>query len=205
MSATTDAGHAGMCRTGGLFNFVMFKQRGKLLVLPLLAVLFVTYRETESDLLTFGLGGVVFGIGLALRVWAQMHLRFRLRTSMNLTVTGPYAYIRNPVYVGNVFMACGLCVGAELLWMAPFVFVWCALFYTFVVRYEEASLTERYGEEYVAYVERVPRWFPKLGGAESRTGASALNLLRPSLQIECLTLLYWVPVVLKEVLPRWLA
>jgi len=205
MSATTEAGRGGMCRSAGLFNYVMFKQRGKLLVLPLLVVLFIRYGETESDLLVFGLGGAIFAIGLAVRVWAQMHLRFRLRTGMSLTLTGPYAHIRNPVYVGNVFMACGLCVGVELLWMAPLVLLWCAAFYTFVVRYEEASLIERYGPEYVAYLERVPRWFPKLGGSESRTGVSALNLLGPSLRIECLTLLYWIPVVLKEVLPRWWA
>ena len=193
-----------VCRAGGLFNYVMFKQRGKLLVLPLLAVLFVTYHETESRLLAFGLGGALFGVGLALRVWAQMHLHFRLRTSMRLTLTGPYAYIRNPVYVGNIFMACGLCVGGELLWMAPLGLLWCAVLYTFVVRYEEAFLVERYGKDYAAYLERVPRWFPKLGRAEPTGTGSALDLLGPSLRIECLTLLWWVPVVLKELLPHWI-
>ncbi len=202
MSAThAERGHR--CLSAGLLDFVMFKQRGKLLVLPLIAVLLVRYHETENDFVVFGLGSAIFAVGLVLRVWAQMHLHFRLRTAMQLTLTGPYAYIRNPVYVGNVFMACGLCVGSELLWCAPLVLLWCAVFYTYVVRYEEASLREKYGTEYVEYLERVPRWFPKLRRAEPIGEGSALAFLVPSLCIECLTLLYWVPVVLKEVLPRW--
>jgi len=204
MSATGPHDRGG-CRAAGLFDYVMFKQRGKLLVLPLIAVLFIRYRETENDLVVFGLGSAIFAVGLVLRVWAQMHLHFRLRTGMRLTLTGPYAHIRNPVYIGNVFMACGLCVGSELLWVAPLVLLWCALFYTFVVRYEEASLLERYGADYAEYRQRVPRWFPKLRRVQPTDRASALGFLAPSLCIECLTFLYWVPVVLKEVLPRWWA
>jgi len=204
MSSTTTESR-GWCRSGGLFNFIMFKQRGKLLVLPLLAAVFVRYHETESDALVFGLGGAIFAIGLLLRVWAQMHLHFRLRTAMQLTLTGPYAYIRNPVYAGNILMAGGLCVGSELIWMAPLVALWCILFYAFVVRYEEAFLLERYGAAYAAYLERVPRWLPRLRGSRQAEGGSALAFLYPSLRIECLTLFWWIPFVLKEVLPKWWA
>jgi protein-S-isoprenylcysteine O-methyltransferase Ste14 len=202
---TTRAGRGEIYRAAGLFDTVMFKQRGKLLVLPLIAVLFIRYGETENGPLVYGLGGAIFAVGLGLRVWSQMHLHFRLPTPMCLTLTGPYVYIRNPVYVGNVFMACGLCVGAELLWMAPIAMLWCALLYTFVVRYEEASLLERYGADYAEYLERVPRWFPKLRRSQPTVQGSALSFLAPSLRIECLTLLWWAPILLKELLPRWLA
>ena len=190
-----------MSQASDRFSYAMFRQRGKLLVPPLLLALLIRYHETESDWVVFGLGGAIFAVGLALRVWAQTHLHFRLRTGMSLTVTGPYSHVRNPVYIGNVFMASGVCVGCELLWMVPLVLLWLAALYTFVVRYEEAALRERYGEGYEAYRDRVPRWFPRLRRSDPAATLWASSFLGPSLRVECLTLLWWLPVVLKELWP----
>ncbi|MGQ9729746.1 MAG: methyltransferase family protein [Candidatus Zipacnadales bacterium] len=190
-----------MGQTTDRFSRLIWKLRGKLLVIPYLTALLVRKYEYENDLIVFGLGGFLFALGLALRVWAQMHLHFRLRMVIQLTMTGPYAYVRNPIYLANVLMACGLCIGCELLWMLPWVVVYCAVLYTIVVRYEETTLLEQYGEPYAAYLQRVPRWVPKLRWQAS--GGSMRRFLAPSLRIEALSLLYWLPVLLKELASDW--
>ena len=79
-----------------------------------------------------------------------------------LVVTGPYRYIRNPIYVGSFFLFLG-----HFLWFG----YWSLLIYAaiaflgvhiFVVLYEEPALKKRFGIAYENYVRKVPRWIPKL-------------------------------------------
>jgi hypothetical protein len=74
---------------------------------------------------------------------------------------------RNPLYIGNTLISTGAAVLAKLLWFAPLAFVWCAVVYAAVVRFEEGALLRLYGEPYRRYLTEVPRWFPRgraLGG-----------------------------------------
>ncbi len=139
----------------------VFKRRGLLMVPPFLFLVFCTWWETESEGLVLGVGGAVFAFGLALRVWAQMHLRYRLKAKMAMTCTGPYRYVRNPVYVGNILLLLGCCFLAELFWFAPIMLAYSLLVYRFVVRYEESHLLLKYGPVYREFLESVPRWLPR--------------------------------------------
>jgi protein-S-isoprenylcysteine O-methyltransferase Ste14 len=78
-----------------------------------------------------------------------------------LVVTGPYRYVRNPIYVGAVFIFLG-----HFLWFG----YWALLIYPalafigvhfFVVLYEEPTLKRRFGDSYEKYLKSVPRWVPK--------------------------------------------
>ncbi len=78
-----------------------------------------------------------------------------------LVVTGPYHYVRNPGYVGVVFIFLG-----HFLWFG----YWALLNYAtlafigvhfFVVLYEEPTLKGKFGGSYEEYLKRVPRWIPK--------------------------------------------
>ncbi len=144
-----------------LCHAAAFKLRG-LLMAPLLSWLLVWGRwEWEQEIGIWTLGLSLFLPGLALRVWSQIHLRYRLRGGRDLATEGPYAWTRNPVYIGNLLMAVGFCVMCELPWAMPIVLAWGALVYDTAVRFEEGRLTKRYGEAYVAYCRRVPRWRPR--------------------------------------------
>ncbi len=79
----------------------------------------------------------------------------------DLVVTGPYRYVRNPIYVGA-----GLIFMGHFLWFG----YWALLIYTalafigahvYVVLYEEPTLKRRFGASYEAYLKSVPRWFPR--------------------------------------------
>lgn len=141
---------------------VAFKLRG-LAMVPIVAMLgLCRWNEIEHPAAVWGLGLAIFVAGVALRVWAQRHLCYRLKTAPRLAVTGPYAHVRNPVYIGNLLILAGLAVTCELLWAAPLTTLWAGLVYSRAVRFEEYRLTKRYGVEYQRYVTSVPRWVPRV-------------------------------------------
>lgn len=78
-----------------------------------------------------------------------------------LVVGGPFERVRNPGYVAVV----ALVVGQGLLFGSGAVLVYAVLlalgFHLFVVLYEEPTLRRRFGAEYEAYCQRVPRWLPR--------------------------------------------
>ena len=177
----------------------IFKRRGLLMAPAFLFLVFCTWWETESEPLVFGAGGSVFALGLALRIWAQMHLRYRLKAKKALTRTGPYRYVRNPVYVGNILLLLGCCFLAELFWFAPILLAYSLLVYRFVVRYEESHLLQKYGPAYREFLESVPRWLPGLGRLRPCQPDGGKYLL-VALLAEAHNVLLLLPFAIKEAL-----
>jgi protein-S-isoprenylcysteine O-methyltransferase Ste14 len=105
---------------------------------------------------TLAVGGVVGLLGLALRAWASGHLR----KNDALAVSGPYAYTRNPLYLGSFLIGLGFTVAAGR-WALALVFA--ALFlgiYVPVMRVESATLEELFGHKYRRYAQAVPLFIP---------------------------------------------
>lgn len=127
---------------------------------PLVFVLISFKNEIENNYFIWPLGIFIFLTGLAIRIWAQQHLHYRLGVSKQLTTSGLYNFTRNPLYVGNILIALGLTVVSELIWFIPVTFFWLSITYVFVVRYEEAHLSRKYGERYRKYTSEVSRWIP---------------------------------------------
>lgn len=118
----------------------------------------------------WGPGLALVALGEGVRLAAVGHIGPRSRTRAadvgGLVDTGPYARLRNPLYVGNILIFGGLGVVA---WpWAPICVVLLGIHYTFIVRWEEANLASRLGEPYRDYLARVPRWWPS---GPSRPGA----------------------------------
>jgi protein-S-isoprenylcysteine O-methyltransferase Ste14 len=74
--------------------------------------------------------------------------------------TGPYRFIRNPMYVGGWLALVGLGIVEHSAAMVAFSIAWLGLAHAFVVGYEERTLAERFGGDYLDYCRRVPRWLP---------------------------------------------
>ena len=87
--------------------------------------------------------------------------RRRSRNVGRLVTYGIFAWMRNPLYVGNLFAWIGFAVISGLLWFVPVAIVLFAIEYTLIVRYEEGVLESIFGEEYLAYKARTQRWFPR--------------------------------------------
>jgi len=182
-------------------NFQWWYRHRGLLVLPAAAVAALCrWRETEWDALVFPLGGSLFGLGLALRVWAQMHLHYRLKVRKALTTTGPYAHVRNPIYLGNIMIMVGLCAMCELLWLCPLIAVYGFAVYSLVVRYEESHLRSKYGERYLDYASRTPRWIPVVRLSPGRERGLTRTFLWASVVSEVHLLMVLALPLLKEAL-----
>jgi len=147
--------------------------------LPLVAVLLLIPppgRSSGAPAASFWIAGaLVVALGEGIRLWAVHHIGAISRTRSDrlgpLIATGPFGYVRNPLYVGNILLWTGFAVSARLLWLAPIVVVLLALEYHAIVCWEEGLLAERIGEPYRQYVARVPRWLPSFGAAASPAGA----------------------------------
>jgi len=168
-----------------------------LLAPPLLFAAFWIHGETDDDLVNWPLGMVLILAGVTLRVWAQQHLRHRLRQAMRLTTSGPYRFIRNPLYVGNTLVCVGATFLSELLWWVPVTLAWCCILYAFVVRFEEKHLQGLYGAQYQEYRSSVPRWFPRRFSFDNLGMMN--NNLWASLRAESAGLLIILPYILKEI------
>jgi protein-S-isoprenylcysteine O-methyltransferase Ste14 len=177
-----------------------YRYRAALVLPPLLFSLFWIQFETDRDWLLWPLGVALFSAGLMLRFWAQEHLHYRIRIPMKFIRSGPYAIVRNPIYIGNSLICLGLTVTSELLWMVPVVLIWCGVLYAFVVRYEERMLAVRYGEPYCAYLREVPRWWPRSFVFQPHELVN--RYAWPSALAEAHNLLLLLPFILKELLSR---
>lgn len=101
--------------------------------------------------------------GATLRFWASGYLRKDNRPA----VGGPYAYVRNPLYLGTWLMAIGTAVAIENWWLAGTITVLFATLYHYIILDEETKLQRIFGAPYDSYCRLVPRFFPRLWPANS--------------------------------------
>jgi len=122
-----------------------------LLILPFLWLA----RPTPVPL---AVGAALAVLGLAVRGWAAG----TIHKERELTTTGPYAFTRNPLYVGSFFLGLGITLaGGHWVWPALFV-VFYAGVYGKTMAGERALLTELFGDRYRAYAANVPTVVPRL-------------------------------------------
>jgi protein-S-isoprenylcysteine O-methyltransferase Ste14 len=107
--------------------------------------------------LTLAIGGGVALLGLALRAWASGHVR----KNDELAVSGPYAYTRNPLYLGSFIIGLGFTIAAgRLLLGALFLLLFLGI-YLPVMRIEARTVARLFGERYSKYADHVPMFLPR--------------------------------------------
>ena len=128
----------------------------------LCAALFILLARPRP--LTLAVGGAVALCGLLVRAWASGHIR----KNDALAISGPYAYTRNPLYLGTFILGLGFTVAAAGDWWLLYVVLggmFAALFlgiYLPVMRVEASTLAGLFGEDYERYAAAVPLLFPRL-------------------------------------------
>jgi protein-S-isoprenylcysteine O-methyltransferase Ste14 len=146
-------------RTGGW----LFRQR-TWLPLPLVAALLLIPPPSDAPTTLPIAGAALVAAGEAIRLWAVLHIGAISRTRSDrlgpLVDTGPFRYVRNPLYLGNILLWAGFSLAARLVWLTPIVVILLALEYHAIVRWEEQLLAARIGEPYLRYMRDVPRWLP---------------------------------------------
>ena len=142
----------------------------------LVLLLVVAGRPTRAGVFV---GAFFIVAGEALRVWAAGHLVKNER----LVTSGPYAYVRNPLYLGRLFIFSGLCVMSGLphglsFWVLA---AGCAVFFGYYLkrkeRVEPARLLALHGTIYARYQQAVPALIPRMH-AWSESGRERWSLAR---------------------------
>jgi protein-S-isoprenylcysteine O-methyltransferase Ste14 len=146
---------------------VLFRHRGWLPV-PFLLVPLLAHGVMEP--MNWIAGFVLIMLGEAIRLAgvaaAGTVTRRRSRSVQRLVTYGIFAWMRNPLYVGNFLIWIGFTVISGVLWFIPVAALLFAVEYTLIVRYEEGVLESIFGKEYLAYKARTARWFPRPPGSD---------------------------------------
>jgi hypothetical protein len=101
-------------------------------------------------------------LGLCLRAYAAGYLH----KQEILTVMGPYAHTRNPLYLGSAILALGAGIATQSLISAGLLLVYFAIFYSVVMRREERELHAKHGSAFEEYARAVPLFLPRLTAAK---------------------------------------
>jgi protein-S-isoprenylcysteine O-methyltransferase Ste14 len=141
------------------FQEFTFDHRNELAALPLI----LTFVATRSGIgvSSFVAAAWLMGLGAALRAWCTLYNRFAQGERKTIAMAGPYAWLRNPLYVGNALILAGCAVASGPLSLLAVTVAWAFLVYDQAVRHEERRLLQKYGAEYLEYRARAGRWLPR--------------------------------------------
>jgi len=109
-----------------------------------------------------GVGSVLILLGLVIRALASGHVR----KNEALATTGPYAYTRNPLYLGSLLIGIGFALAARSWWVGGVLVVMFFAIYVPVIRGEEKFLREKF-PDFEEYARQVPRMMPRITAAKS--------------------------------------
>lgn len=133
--------------------------------LPFLLIM-ILYSNPNIYSILVGLVFVV--IGEFIRIWANSWAGSETRTTGGvggtfLIVSGPYAYVRNPLYIGNLIIYFGLGIISYAIF--PYLQILALIYFLFqyyhIVKEEEKFLAEKFGDQYKDYCDNVNRFLPK--------------------------------------------
>ena len=124
--------------------------------------LFALYLA-EPTAIHLALGIALAAAGEAIRLWASGHLEKNER----LTMTGPYAWTRNPLYLGSFLLGLGFCIASRGWLFVPVLLALFLFVYHPVMKREASRLGQVYPEAYESYAARVPLFVPGRPGKET--------------------------------------
>ena len=144
-------------------------------IYPLAVWLFATASVSEPSM---RLGVAIALLGEALRLWANGYVGHvkvnRTETTQpkkgTLITAGPYAYVRNPLYVGTFLVGLGFCVAVRNVWLSAGGIALFVLLYRRKALRESELILGEWGDVYAAYQRAVPAWFPSLRRYPNRQG-----------------------------------
>jgi protein-S-isoprenylcysteine O-methyltransferase Ste14 len=142
----------------------LFRYRSFLPIPLALILLLVRKGQTDGKFIVV-LGVLLVLAGQVLRLWAVRHIGTISRTRTTrygpLMTAGPYAVVRNPLYVGNWLLWTGFALWSRLLWMIPVAWLVFFIQYRAIARWEASFIRSKYTIAYDQYARQVRAWVPR--------------------------------------------
>jgi protein-S-isoprenylcysteine O-methyltransferase Ste14 len=107
-------------------------------------IILVAVLGSPSNVAMFVAGAALVFIGSLIRVWASGHVK----KNKELATDGPYAFVRHPLYVGNILSLLGFVLCSQLWWSAPLLIVFLWFYYPPAISYEDRKLHSIFGGDW---------------------------------------------------------
>lgn len=142
----------------------------QLLALAYILVLAI-FAEPGGLVELYWTGFTIAGIGMLIRLWASGHVK----KNKELATDGPYAYVRHPLYVGNILMLTGFCIASQLWWSIPVMLAFLWFYYPTAIQYEDYKLHKKFGEQWEQWAPNTRALLPRFKGRGFRFGGWSLK------------------------------
>jgi protein-S-isoprenylcysteine O-methyltransferase Ste14 len=120
------------------------------------ALLLVIFAKPQFPGIWIGM--VLIFLGEGIRIWAAGHLQ----KNEVLTVTGPYAYVKNPLYIGSILITAGFCILADNIYLLAAAFLmFCFHYIPYKKRVEGDRMKKIFGNQFEDYDGKVPDYLPR--------------------------------------------
>jgi protein-S-isoprenylcysteine O-methyltransferase Ste14 len=171
-------------------------------------ILMIFFSEPSFQSLLIGLTIVLFGEFV--RLWGVSVAGSETRTtdgvgSSQLVTSGPFAYVRNPLYVGNVciYFGVGIMSWAGVPFLPVITLLYFFFQYSLIINLEEEHLAEKYGTEYQTYKLSVPKIFPSFKKFSAQNGNQPTANWQKSMKSEARTL-QAISIILVIIIILWI-
>ncbi len=134
------------------------------------AVLFVLLVSLlgQPDLTLLYIGTVIATLGALVRLWASGHVR----KNKELATDGPYAFVRHPLYVGNILLLAGYALASSLWWSFPLMIALIFFYYPPTIAYEDNKLHNFFGDAWKQWSETTHALIPSMPANKSDSASS---------------------------------
>lgn len=133
------------------------KHRLKRIPLFIGAILLVLFAK--PNFIGSLIGVILIFIGEGIRIWAAGHLQ----KNEVLTVSGPYSYVKNPLYIGTILITTGFCIMADNIYLlAASTLMFCFHYIPYKKKVEGDRLRRLFGEQFEDYDQKVPDYIPRI-------------------------------------------
>ncbi|RDH83988.1 MAG: isoprenylcysteine carboxylmethyltransferase family protein [endosymbiont of Galathealinum brachiosum] len=121
-------------------------------------VLLVSLLGSYEPML-FIVGGAIAVFGELIRMWASGYVM----KNKELATTGPYAYVRHPLYVGNILLLIGFSIASTQWWSFVLMIALLAFYYPPTISYEDNKLRDIFGDEWIEWSKNINALIPTFG------------------------------------------
>ena len=143
---------------------LIFRNRSYMPLPVLLLAIF--WPKYDASTINITLGIIFVAIGELGRIWCVSYAggitRTRTGDLNQLITSGPFGYVRNPIYISNIIMYSASAFLLGVPGVVYFAVLYFLLEYIFIIAYEESILIKTFGDEYLSYTDKVNRWLPRL-------------------------------------------
>jgi len=136
----------------------------QLLALAYILILAI-FAEPGLEML-YWIGFGIAAFGTLIRLWASGHVK----KNKELATDGPYAYVRHPLYVGNILLLLGFCIASQLWWSIPVMLGFLWFYYPTAISYEDRKLNKLFGEQWQRWSADTLALIPRFRGRGFRFG-----------------------------------